>query len=137
MKKTILLLSSDSGICKAICQALESKGYFVLSASEIGRAVKWATECTPDLMIVGHYTESISGHEAAAYVRKLCPGIPVLLVGGILNDPGLENREALLNFEVFPRPYTAAELLDKVSEVLARHSLRSNADRSPGRIGVL
>jgi DNA-binding NtrC family response regulator len=131
MNKTILLLSSDSGIRKAICRALESKGYFVLTASEIGRAVKWVKQCTPDLLIVGHYTENISGHDAAAYVRKLCPGIPVLLVGGILNDPGLENREALLNFEVFPRPYKAAELLDKVNEVLTKRSLRSKAEGHP------
>jgi len=124
MNKTILLLASDSGIRGAICEALESEGYFVLEASEIGRAAKWVKECTPDLLMVGHYTENISGHDAAMYLRSLCPGIPVLLVGGLLNDPGLENREALLNFEVFPQPYKAVELLDRVKEVLDKRSLR-------------
>ena len=64
------------------------------------------------------------------YLRNLCPGIPVLFVGGILNDPDLENREALLNFEVFPKPYEAAELLDKVREVLSKHSRRSKVTSS-------
>ena len=125
MNKTILLLVSDSGIRGAICEALKSEGYFVLAASEIDRAARWVKECTPDLLMVRHYTENISGHDAARYLRSLCPGIPVLFVGGILNDPDLENREALLNFEVFPKPYEAAELLDKVREVLSKHSLRS------------
>jgi DNA-binding NtrC family response regulator len=129
MNKTILLLASDSGIRAAIRKALESEGYFVLATSEIGGAVKWVKECTPDLL-VGHYTENISGHDAAKYFRSLCPGIPVLLVGGLLNDPGLENREALLNFEVFPKPYKAVELLDKVQEVLCKHSLRTKETSS-------
>jgi DNA-binding NtrC family response regulator len=130
MNKTILLLASDSVICKAISEALKSKEYFVLTANEISRAEKWVKECTPDLLIVGHYTEGISGHDAAMYLRRLCPGIPVLLVGGLLDDPQLKNREAIRNFEIFPRPYTAAELLDKVQEVLAKHSVRSKVGSS-------
>jgi DNA-binding NtrC family response regulator len=130
MNETILLLASDSGIRGAICEALESKGYFVLAASAIGGAIKWVKECTPNLLIVGHYTETISGHDAAKYLRSLCPGIPVLLVGGLLNSPGLENREALLKFEVFPKPYEAVELLDKVKEMLSKHSLRSKETSS-------
>ena len=130
MNKTILLLASDSDICKAIGRALESKGYFVLTANEISRAAKWVKECTPDLLILGHYTESMSGHEAAMYLRRLCPGIPVLLVGGLLDDPHLKIREAVRNFEIFPKPYSAAELLDKVKEVLAKHSPQSKVGSS-------
>ncbi len=120
MKATILLLVSDSVSRNAIAKALESVGYFVLPAAEIDRAVKWIEECKPDLLMVRHYTENISGHDAAVYLRKLCPGIPVLLVGGLLDDPALENRESLHHFEVFPKPYKAAELLEKVKEILTK-----------------
>ena len=130
MSKTILLKVSDSGIRGAICEALESEGYFVLAASEIDRAARWVKECTPDLLMVRHYTESMSGHDAAVYLRSLCPGIPVLLVGGILNDPDLGDRESLLNFEVFPKPYKAVELLGKVKEVLSKHPPRSKETSS-------
>jgi len=87
-------------------------------------------ECTPDLLMVGHYTENLSGHDAAVYLRKLCPGIPVLLVGGLLDDPGLTNREELRNFEIFPNPYKATELLERVKKVLNKSSLRAKADSS-------
>lgn len=130
MKKTILLLVSDSAIRSAISKSLQSEGYFVMEADAIDRAVKWVKEYSPDMLIARHYTQNISGHDAAVYLRRLCPGMPVLLVGGLLDDPGLENREALQGFEIFPKPYKAAELLARVNEVLARSAIRSKADVS-------
>lgn len=62
----------------------------------------------------------MSGHEAAKYLRSMCPGVPVLIVGGILDDDELTNREFLQRFEVFPKPFKAAELLDKVKDVLLK-----------------
>jgi DNA-binding NtrC family response regulator len=119
MNKTILLLASDPIIRKAICDALESQGYSVFAVGDIGLAADRIKEGTPDLLMVRHYVENISGHDAAMYLRGLCPGIPVLMVGGILDDDRLDNRERLQGFEIFPRPFKASELLDKVKEVLS------------------
>ena len=99
---TILFLASDSHISKVISKTLDSAGYFVLTAHDIGGALDFLKNCTPDFLIVRHYTESISGHDAAMYLRKGCPGVPVLIVGGILDDVGLEDRETLQGFEIFP-----------------------------------
>ena len=129
MNEIILFLASAPFIRKAICKALESKGYIVVTASDLSHAVECLREYTPDLLMVRHYTESVPGHEAAIYLRKTCAGIPVLLVGGLLDDPSLEDRESLRGFEVFPKPFTAAELLDKVKDVLDKHSLRKGVDR--------
>jgi DNA-binding response OmpR family regulator len=126
---TILFLASDSRISKVISQALDSAGYVVLTAHDIGGAIDFLKKCTPDLLIVRHYTESISGHDAAMHLRKICPGIPVLMLGGILDDGGLENRETLQGFEIFPKPFHAAELVEKVKEVLAKHLPRNSAAR--------
>ena len=130
MKETILVLVSDSVIGKVICKALESKGYCVLMASDTGGAAALLKECTPDLLIVRPYTESMSGHDAAVYLRRRCPGIPVLIVGGFLDDVSLENREFLQRFEIFPKPFRAAELLDKVAEMLINRSLHERAKRN-------
>jgi CheY-like chemotaxis protein len=125
MNTTILFLGSEPIIRKVICEVLESGGYTVRAAGDIGGAVDRLKECPPDLFMVRHYTDSMPGHEAAMYLRTLCPGIPVLMVGGILDDDRLENREFLQGFEVFPKPFRAAELLDKVKEVLLKRSRRS------------
>jgi hypothetical protein len=60
----------------------------------------------------------MSGHDAAMYLRTKCAKMKVLLVGGLLDDDRLHYREALQGFEIFPKPYTRAELLEKVKEVL-------------------
>jgi DNA-binding NtrC family response regulator len=127
--ETILLLASDAVIRKVICEALESQGYFVLTAHDLSSAKEWLKECTPHLLMIRHYIESVPGHEAAMYLRSIRPGIPVLMVGGLLDHPGLENREILHGFEIFPRPFQAAELLDKVKEMLLKYSLRNKPDR--------
>jgi len=44
----------------------------------------------------------------------------VLMLGGLLDDERLQYRAALQGFEVFPKPYTAAELLQEVKDVLSK-----------------
>jgi len=119
---TILLLASDPVIRKAFSRALEAAGYSVLAVGDVGDAVDRLRDLTPDLLMVRHYTENMSGHEAAIYLRKKLPGIPVLMVGGLLDEAGLQDRDLIEGFDVFPKPFTAAELLDKVREVLARRA---------------
>jgi CheY-like chemotaxis protein len=120
MNGTILLLASDPAIRRVLAGALQSVGYVVLAVGDVGAAVDRMKEVTPDLLVVRHYTESITGHDAAIYLRTKAPGVPVLIVGGLLQDTGLEAREEAHGFEVFPKPFTAADLVDKVKEVLAR-----------------
>ena len=72
-----------------------------------------------DLLIVRPYLDSVSGHDAAIYLRKQCPGLPVLIVSGLLHDMNLETREAVQEFEIFPKPFAAADLVIKVRQVLS------------------
>jgi len=118
MNQTILLLASDPEIRSALRRALEAGGYLVQTAGDVGSAVDRLKEFVPDLLMVRNYTESLSGYDAAIYLRTLHPGIRVLMVGGLLDDPSLENRELIHGFEVFPKAYPASELLDKVKQVL-------------------
>ena len=74
----------------------------------------------PDLLKTRTYVEGLLGHEAAMYLRTKCLRMKVLMVGGLLDDERLQHREALQGFEIFPKPYTAAELLQKVRDVLSK-----------------
>jgi DNA-binding NtrC family response regulator len=129
MTETILLVVSDPVIRKVLAAALESAGYVVQPAGGVGDAVARLKECTPALLIIRHYTESVSGHDAALYLRRISPGIPVLIIGGLLDDPALENREIIHGFEIFPKPFKSSELLDKVKEVLSKHPSRNTGER--------
>lgn len=117
---TILLLSSEPIMRSIIQETLEQGGYVVLASGDLGTAVDRLKETKPDLLIIRSYVEDISGYDAAEFLRTKCPGLPVLMVGGFINDDRLRNRMAIGRFEVFPKPFTAAALLEKVKEVLSQ-----------------
>ncbi len=122
MNDAILLLGSDSGIRNAIAKTLEAAGYSVLRAGDLGAAVDLLSKHFFDLLVVRPYLESISGHDAAIYLRRHAPGLPVLIVSGFVHDLNLETTEAVEDFYTFPKPFTAVELVSKVCEVLAHSS---------------
>ena len=119
-KTTILLLVSDPVVRSVLKETLEREGYIVVATSDLGQAVDRLTECTPDLLITRTYVEGLPGHEAAMYLRTKCPGLRVLMLGGLLDDERLEYRAAQQGFEVFPKPYTTAALLQEVRYVLSK-----------------
>jgi DNA-binding response OmpR family regulator len=119
MKTTILLLVSDPVVRSVLEETLELEGYTVLATGDLGQAVDRLKECSPDLLITRTYVQGLPGHDAAVYLRTKCTKMRVLMVGGLLDDERLRYREALQGFEVYPKPYTAAELLQKVKDVLS------------------
>jgi DNA-binding response OmpR family regulator len=116
----ILLLISDSVARVVVQEALEHAGHSVMAAGDLGTAVKKLSESKPDLLIISPYIEDMSGYDTAKFLRTKCHGLPVLMVAGLIDDDRLEYRLELEGFEVFPKPYTATELLSRVNDVLSR-----------------
>jgi len=100
MNATILVLCSDAVIRSVITDTLEARGYVVLGAANLGTAVDRLREYKPDLLIIRPYIDNMAG----------------------LDDERLLYRDSLHAIEVFPKPFTAAELLAKVSEILERRA---------------
>jgi len=119
MKTTLLLLVSDPIVRLVLQETLEAEGYTVLATGDLGTAVDRIKECSPDLLITRTYVQSLPGHDAALYLRTKRPGMRVLILGGQLKDDRLQNREVLHGFQIFPRPYSSAELLQEVQRVLS------------------
>ena len=120
LNTTILLLVSDPVVLSVLAETLESEGYMILATSSLGQAVDQLQHCEPDLLITRTYVQGMPGHDAATYLRTKCTKMRVLMVGGLLDDARLQYREALAGFEVYPKPYTAADLLQKVKDVLSK-----------------
>jgi CheY-like chemotaxis protein len=118
LNELILLFISDSVARLVIQEALERGGYTVEPAGDLGTAVKRLDDCRPALLVISPYTEEISGYEAARFLRTKCHALPVLMVAGLIDDDRLEYRLQLEGFEIFPKPYRADALLQKVKEVL-------------------
>ncbi len=118
IRSTILLLVSDPVVRSVVEETLERAGYTVMAAGDLGQAVDRMNEVMPDLLIIRSHIQNLPGHDAALYLRKKNMKMKVLILGGRLDDERLQNREELQGFEIFPKPYPAAEMLEKVKEVL-------------------
>ena len=115
---SILLLSSMPVVRSVIKETLERAGYIVLATDDIGKAVDELNECTADLLIIHPYVDGLTGLEAAKYLKTKCPTMHVLMVAGLLDDDRLENPVEQEGFKLFPKPFTAAQLLVVIKEML-------------------
>jgi len=128
----ILLLGSEPIVRAVMKEVLEQAGYVVLATGSLGTAVDALSESRFELLITHPYVDNITGHQAAKYLRGKNPLMGVLIVTGFLDDDRLQYRAGIEGFEIFPAPYTAAQLIEKVEEVLkatqeraARHNVTS------------
>ncbi len=113
----ILLVDSDPTTRSVLRDALEAAGYLVRAAGDLGKAVDRLTEMRPDLLVTRPYINSMSGWMAAEYLRTRCHGLPVLIVGGFLEDDRNTTRAAIKDIHTFPKPFTRDELLAAVKQV--------------------
>jgi DNA-binding response OmpR family regulator len=114
----IMLLISDPDMRNVIRDNLESQGYLVQATGDIGVAIDRLKEYTPDLLIIRPYINSMPGHDAVKFLRSRCPGLRVLMVGGLIDDTRITYRDLLENIHVFPKPFVAEQLFEAVREAL-------------------
>jgi DNA-binding NtrC family response regulator len=114
----ILLLCSEPVVRLVMKEVLNQAGYVVQATGDLGTAVDMIAESKIHLLITSPYVESIPGHEAGKYLRGKNPQMGVLEVAGLLDDDRLRYRAELERFEIFPPPFTAAQLIEKVEEAL-------------------
>jgi DNA-binding response OmpR family regulator len=115
---TILLLSSEPLVRTILAEALQHAGYVVSATGSFGAAVDLLADGGIDLLIIRPHVDSISGYEAAKYLHARNPNMAVLIVAGLPEDNRIQYRDDLEGFKRFPAPFTAAQLLDRVDEVL-------------------
>ena len=115
---TILLLSSEPLVRTIMTEALRHAGYVVSATGSFGAAVDLLADGEIDLLIIRPHVDSISGYEAAKYLHARNPAMAVLIVAGVPDDERIRYRDDLEGFKRFPPPFTAAQLLDKVDEIL-------------------
>jgi CheY-like chemotaxis protein len=115
----ILLLDSEPLTREVLKEVLENAGHVVLATGSLGVAVKEFARCQVDLLVTHPYVNNIPGHEAAKYLRTKCrQKLPVLIVAGLLKDDRLQYRAAQEGFDIFPPPFTAPQLIEKVDQIL-------------------
>ncbi|HUD48155.1 MAG TPA: response regulator [Candidatus Baltobacteraceae bacterium] len=94
MKKQILCIDDEADIRQLLEEALTLRGYRVKTAAEPQAAKKSVREDPPDLIVMDFQIEEGDGFTLIEDIRKLGPGIPILLLTGAVFDRAMV-REAI------------------------------------------
>jgi PAS domain S-box-containing protein len=116
-----ILLAEDQEMVRRVTRAfLEAQGYTVVEAED-GRSALAVLESGAshfDLLIADVIMPQMGGVELAARVRELQPGLPVLFMSGHTEDALAHRGEYAPGTALLKKPFTARELLGKVSLTL-------------------
>jgi DNA-binding NtrC family response regulator len=111
-------------------EVLERAGYVVEATGDLGTAVDRVATSDIDLLITHPYVEEITGYQAAKYLRQRNPRMGVLVVAGLVDDDRLNIPAGLEGFEIFPKPFAAAQLIQEVELVLKMTRERLGVSKS-------
>jgi DNA-binding response OmpR family regulator len=96
---------------QALTRILESAGFKVLAAGDLEEAVRLVKRTAPDLFMTNVYVPQSTGRDAAALLKKLCPGTRTLMVAGLPEEePIMKGVVGSDVMDFFPKPFTASEL---------------------------
>lgn len=117
--ETILVVEDDARVRRVVVARLLDAGYTVIEAEAGAQALQLLAE-HPDVALV--FTDMImpggmSGSELAQHVRKIHPGMKVLLTSGYA-APNLANGRLPDDAAWLLKPYTARELAQRLRELL-------------------
>jgi CheY-like chemotaxis protein len=115
----ILVAEDEDGVRKLVCRLLKSLGYEVLEARRGEQALALGEAAGRlDLLLTDIRMPDLTGIEVADRLRLQRPGLRVLFMSGYIDDPELRGRLATERSQVLDKPFTTAQLADKVRAAL-------------------
>jgi CheY-like chemotaxis protein len=123
----ILVVDDDPGFQEIASQVLTSAGYEVLALGSGIEAVETYKHFQPDLMIVDLLMPDMDGLEVMRAIYHIDRSAKVMAItgaGGLETESYLRAARFLGADASMAKPFTGAELLAKVEEMLAQHGAR-------------
>jgi two-component system cell cycle sensor histidine kinase/response regulator CckA len=84
---TILVVDDEPPIRALVARVLERKGFRVITCENASEAL--AVTDAIDLMVVDLILPEVNGRDLTEKMRQQRPGLPVVLMSGLLADPDL------------------------------------------------
>ncbi len=127
---TILVVDDEESVRTLASDVLRQEGFLVLTASDGLEGVETFRKHPEIAAVVLDMTmPRMGGAEASDEMRRIAPGIPVILCSGYTEQDAVRRLDSRVPVEFVQKPYKVRTLLDKVFEVVGRRS-----GSSPGSI---
>jgi CheY-like chemotaxis protein len=118
----VLVVDDSLSVRKVVERALVAKQLEVVSAASGNEAIAQIEREQPDLVVCDVVMPDRDGYDICRFVKghPRLGRVPVLLISGIVNSSVLEQAAEARSDDVLRKPFEAAELVRKVSDLLAR-----------------
>jgi PAS domain S-box-containing protein len=117
MTARLLVVDDDKAVLRTTLRMLEALGYAAVTVASGGEALRLiASGLEIDLVLADFAMPEMTGVELAEAIHTTHPALPVILV------TGYGNRETLKDFgeaRILQKPYTEAELMEKIARALS------------------
>ncbi len=119
---TILFVDDDEGVRTIAVTVLRSAGYTVVPARDGKEALAaLASLSSPlDILVTDVVMPGMNGIEVANHVTRRFPSVGVLYVSGYTEDAVVHHGILREGVQLLQKPFTAADLLQRVRNVLER-----------------
>ena len=116
---TILVVEDETGVRNACRRILERSGFDVIEASDGAQALARLDGVRIDLLLTDVVMPGgMTGRDLALQLEQVRPGVPVLFMSGY-NADAIATRGVLdPGISVVEKPFTSADLISKVLELL-------------------
>jgi len=118
MPPRILILDAEPVVRSVVASILQSGGYTVDQAATVAAALDLVKSRATDLLLTNVYLPGITGREAIELFKEKYPELPVLIVSGLPDSDVIQEWAGRVGFDMFPKPFAAKELLEKVHSIL-------------------
>lgn len=116
MFPTILIVDDEPSILHSLGGLLADDGYDVVTASNGYDALKQIEAASPDLVLLDVWMPGLDGIETLQEIKKVSPGVPVLIITGHGNIETAIKATKLGAFDLIEKPLS----FDKVAMTIQR-----------------
>ena len=118
-RETVLVVEDDPQVNQLAVEALEERGYQVLSAPDGAAALQLLEDAQIDLLLTDVVLPGgMNGRQLSEEIQRLRPGIKVLYVTGYTRNAIIHQGRLDPDIELLTKPFTAEALTRKVRQIL-------------------
>ena len=121
LNRKILLVDDEEGFLSIIKEALEIRGFDVVTAKSAIEAGVELSSTKPDLIIMDIKMPGIDGLQACAAIKKNpdTANIPIMIVSAISEEAQIKKAHKMGVSDYFIKPVDIEKLVKRIKEVLS------------------
>jgi len=118
MDETILVVDDEKSILASLGGVLADEGYAVLTAETAESAIEMIREDSPDAVMLDIWLPGMDGIEALQKIKRISPGLPVIMISGHGNVETAVQATKLGAFDFIEKPLSLEKVVLTVENAL-------------------